>query len=209
MSKGLLISVEGNDGAGKTTQVNKLEEHLTAEGIDFLLTREPGGTRISEKIREIILDPKNQEMTALTEAFLYASSRAQHVVETIRPALEKGKLVICDRFTDSSIAYQGYGRQLGEKVRIINEVATDHLSPDLTLLFLVNPEEGKKRISHKELDRLEMEAMDYHWKVYNGYKKLAEENPDRIVIIDGTKGIEEISREIIAVITAFITAKQE
>lgn len=160
------------------------------------MTREPGGTRIGEKIRDIILNPEHQEMAHLTEALLYASSRAQHVAEKIRPALESGKTVICDRFMDSSIAYQGYGRKLGERVRIINEIAVEGLTPDLTFLLLVDPSEGKSRINRGHLDRLELEEIHYHMDVYNGYLELADKHPERMILIDASRGIEEISVEI-------------
>ena len=204
MRPGLFITFEGPDGAGKTTQISRLTDYLVSMGMDTVLTREPGGTRIGEKIREIILDPQHQEMDHLTEALLYASSRAQHVAEKIRPALDEGKTVICDRFMDSSIAYQGYGRKLGERVRIINEIAVEGLTPDLTILLLVDPDEGKKRISNGFLDRLELEAIHYHRDVYEGYLALANRYPERILCIDGNRGIEEISSEIIEKTAAFL-----
>ncbi len=204
MRPGLFITFEGPDGAGKTTQINKLTDYLTSMGMDAVLTREPGGTRLGEKIREIILDPQHQEMAHLTEALLYASSRAQHVAEKIRPALDAGKTVICDRFMDSSIAYQGYGRKLGERVRIINEIAVEGLVPNLTILLLVDPDEGKKRISNGFLDRLELEAIHYHRDVYEGYLELADMYPERILCIDGSRGVEEISSEIMEKTAAFL-----
>ncbi len=196
MKQGLFITFEGPDGSGKTTQIQRLKGYLAEKGIDAVLTREPGGTFIGEKIREIILDPEHQEMDYITESLLYAASRAQHVSEIIMPALIKGKTVICDRFMDSSIAYQGYGRKLGERVRIINEIAVNGLVPDLTFLLLVNPKEGKDRISVDALDRLEMEELDYHLDVYAGYMKLAEKHKDRILMVDGSRKIEEITEEI-------------
>ncbi|NLT47278.1 MAG: dTMP kinase [Clostridiales bacterium] len=204
MRTGLFITFEGPDGAGKTTQINRLTDYLASMGMDTVLTREPGGTQIGEKIREIILDPHHKEMAHLTEALLYASSRAQHVAEKIRPALNAGKTVICDRFMDSSIAYQGYGRKLGERVRIINEIAVEGLVPDLTFLLLVDPDVGKKRISNGYLDRLELEAIHYHRDVYQGYLKLADLYPERILCIDGSRGVEEISSEIIDKTAAFL-----
>ncbi len=209
MTSGLFITFEGPDGSGKTTQIHRLSDYLTEQGMDPVLTREPGGTHIGEKIREIILDPKHQEMAYLTEALLYAASRAQHVAEKIRPALEAGKTVICDRFMDSSIAYQGYGRKLGERVRIINEIAVEGLVPHLTVLLLVDPDEGKKRISGGFLDRLELEESQYHRDVYLGYLELAEQHPERILMVDGFRSVEEISREIIKKTSAFIKRHQE
>lgn len=196
MNRGLFITFEGPDGSGKTTQINRLKDYLITQGMDIIMTREPGGTRIGEKIRDIILNPEHQEMAHLTEALLYASSRAQHVAEKIRPALESGKTVICDRFMDSSIAYQGYGRKLGERVRIINEIAVEGLTPDLTFLLLVDPSEGKSRINRGHLDRLELEEIHYHMDVYNGYLELADKHPERMILIDASRGIEEISVEI-------------
>jgi dTMP kinase len=208
MRRGIFITFEGPDGAGKTTQIHRLRDYLTSKGTDLVLTREPGGTRIGEKIREIILDPEYQEMADLTEALLYASSRAQHVAEVIFPALKSGKTVICDRFMDSSIAYQGYGRKLGEKVRIINEIAVLGLIPDLTFLLLVDPGEGRRRISDGFLDRLELEEMQYHEEVYRGYMELAAQNTERMIVIDGSLKIDEISVKIIKETTAFLRRHQ-
>ncbi|NLP30825.1 MAG: dTMP kinase [Clostridiales bacterium] len=204
MSKGLFITFEGPDGSGKTTQINNLNTYLRGKGIDTVLTREPGGTIIGEKIREIILDIKHTEMSPMTEALLYAASRSQHVDQLIRPALEAGKTVICDRFIDSSIVYQGYGRKLGDCILTINEIAVSNLMPDLTFLLLVDPEIGMKRISNEELDRIESEKIDYHRDVYNGYLELAKKFPDRIIIIDGSKEIEEIENNIIDKVSKFI-----
>lgn len=209
MKPGLFITFEGPDGSGKTTQIHRLADFLASKGMEPVLTREPGGTQIGEMIREIILDPCHHEMAHLTEALLYASSRAQHVAQKIRPALEAGNTVICDRFMDSSIAYQGYGRKLGEKVRIINEIAVDGLTPDLTFLILVDPDEGKKRISNGFLDRLELEEIDYHRDVYQGYLEIAHRYPERILIIDGLRGIEEISAEITEKTTEFLRTHRE
>jgi len=208
MRQGLFITFEGPDGSGKTTQIKKLKEYLTNQGIDAVLTREPGGTYIGEKIREIILDPKHQEMTYLAESLLYAASRAQHVSEVIMPALKAGKTVICDRFMDSSIAYQGYGRKLGDKVRIINEIAVGGLVPDLTFLLLINPKEGKDRISRNELDRLELEEINYHLDVYAGYQELLQKHSDRIILIDGAGKIEDITEEITAKMWSFLESRQ-
>ncbi|MGI6733690.1 MAG: dTMP kinase [Anaerovoracaceae bacterium] len=208
MKPGLFITFEGPDGSGKTTQIHMLADFLASKGMDPVLTREPGGTKIGEMIREILLDPCHHEMAHLTEALLYAASRAQHVAQIIRPALEAGKTVICDRFMDSSIAYQGYGRKLGERVRIINEIAVDGVAPDLTFLILVDPDEGKKRISNGVLDRLELEEIDYHKDVYQGYLELAYQHPERICIIDGLRGIEEIGAEITERTIEFLTARR-
>ena len=157
MSNGYFISFEGVDGSGKSTQISKLNEYLEAGGYEVVLSREPGGTDIGEQIRSVILDPNNQGMTAVTEALLYAASRAQHVHDVIAPAVEAGKVVICDRFVDSSIAYQQYGRKLGECVRIINGYAIDGCMPDLTFLLKVKPDVGGTRIGSREKDRIELE----------------------------------------------------
>lgn len=201
MKKGLFISIEGPDGSGKSTQISLLRKYFEERGTDVVLTREPGGTPISEKIREIILDKNNKEMDAMTEALLYASSRAQHVAEVIKPALEAGKIVICDRFIDSSIAYQGYGRGLGDCVRVINEYAVRGCMPDVTFLLEMDPKIGKERISADDQDRLEQEKLEFHKKVFDGYMEI-EKKFDRIIGIDAARSIEEISADIIKHIEA-------
>lgn len=198
MKRGMFISIEGPDGSGKSTQIKLLEDFFNENGMETILTREPGGTVISEKIRQIILDKKHVEMDNMTEALLYAASRAQHVTEVIKPALLEGKTVICDRFVDSSIAYQGYGRHLGESVRIINEYAISGCMPDITFFLKVDPSIGKNRIREEEQDRLENEKLDFHNDVFRGYLELEDIYKDRIIGIDATKNIEEISAEIIS-----------
>lgn len=204
MTRGLFISIEGPDGSGKSTQIKKIKEYLNAKGYETVLTREPGGTVISEKIREVILDKSHTEMASMTEALLYAASRAQHVAEVIKPSLEDGKIVICDRFVDSSIAYQGCGRNLGEAVEIINRFAVDGCMPDITFLFKLPPSEGKKRIKEDEQDRIEKETLDFHNRVYESYLNLEKRFPDRIQGIDATKTIEEVSAQIIMCIEAVL-----
>ncbi len=203
MKNGLFISIEGPDGSGKSTQIEVLRKYFEKQGIDVLLTREPGGTPISEKIREIILDKNNMEMDDMTEALLYAASRAQHVAEVIKPALAAGKIVICDRFIDSSIAYQGYGRELGDCVRVINEYAVRGCMPDMTFLMKMDPKVGKERISESEQDRLEQEKLDFHRRVFDGYIEM-EERFDRIIGIDAERSIDEISADIISHIERII-----
>lgn len=195
--RGYFISFEGIDGSGKSTQINKLKEFLEQNGYDVLLTREPGGTKISEKIRNIILDADNKEMTDMTEAFLYAASRAQIVEEVIKPAIDSGKIVICDRYVDSSIAYQGYGRKLGDFVEVINSYAVQNIMPDLTVFMKVEPTIGNDRISNREKDRIELEAQDFHMAVYNGYDNLEKRFPDRIKSVDATRSIDEIHNNIL------------
>ena len=203
MKNGLFISIEGPDGSGKSTQIEVLRKYFEKQGIDVLLTREPGGTPISEKIREIILDKNIMEMDDMTEALLYAASRAQHVAEVIKPALAAGKIVICDRFIDSSIAYQGYGRELGDCVRVINEYAVRGCIPDMTFLMKMDPKVGKERISESEQDRLEQEKLDFHRRVFDGYIEM-EERFDRIIGIDAERSIDEISADIISHIERII-----
>ena len=196
MGRGLFITFEGPDGSGKTTQLERLKSFIMEKGYDAVLTREPGGTEIGEKIREIILDKNNMEMDSMTEALLYAAARAQHVSQVIKPALEEGRTVISDRFMDSSIAYQGFGRNLGDCVRVINEYAVKGCFPDITFLLKVDPEIGKIRIKADEQDRLELEKLDYHRAVFLAYEELEKRYPDRIIGIDAGRSIDEISREI-------------
>ena len=208
MNRGLFITFEGPDGSGKSTQIKNLKNKLEKKGLETVLTREPGGTAISENIRKMILDVKNSEMDSLTEALLYAAARAQHVAQIIMPALEADKTVICDRFMDSSIAYQGYGRKLGDQVRIINEYAVRGLSPDITFLLLLEPSIGKGRIK-RAYDRLELEKNEFHDDVYKGYLELAKRNPERIIMIDATKSILEIEKEIELHLEQLIQNKRE
>ena len=196
MNRGFFITFEGGDGSGKSTQISILKESLIEKGYDVILTREPGGTDISEKIRELILDPENGEMEDITEAYLYAAARAQLVRQLIKPALEEGKVVICDRFVDSSIAYQGFGRGLGDAVGVINTYAVDDCMPDLTILLKLDPERGSSRIAGREHDRIEQASDDFHRKVYEGYLKLEEKYPDRILGVDASGTIQEIADEI-------------
>ena len=195
---GLFISIEGPDGSGKSTQIENIKKFFEDKNIDIVFTREPGGTPIGERIREIILDNAFSEMDAMTEAMLYAASRAQHVAQVIRPALEAGKVVICDRFVDSSLAYQGYGRKLGDSVSIINGYAVGDCMPDITFLMKLDPNVGKHRIEENRdnQDRLEHEKMTFHKRVYKGYLELEKMYPERIVGIDASLGIDEIKEEI-------------
>lgn len=197
MKKGLFISIEGPDGSGKSTQIRKLKDFLEGQGKEAILTREPGGTEISEKIRAIILDKNNIEMDDMTEALLYAASRAQHVAQVIKPALSEGKTVICDRFVDSSIAYQGYGRHLGDCVRIINEFAVAGCMPDITFFLKIDPSVGKNRIKEEMQDRLELEKLTFHNEVFQGYLELEEKYKERIIGIDANRPIQAISDDII------------
>jgi len=210
MSKGLFISFEGPDGSGKTTQIKRLADYLQSKGYEVVLTREPGGTAISEKIRSLLLDPENKEMDSLTEAFLYAAGRAQHVAQLIKPSLQEGKIVLCDRFMDSSIAYQGYARGLGDCVRQINEIAVDDCQPDITFFMNLSAESGMARVNsrltgNEKPDRLEQEAIDFHKKVYEGYIQLSKIYTDRYIIVDADRSIEEITKELINIIDARVS----
>lgn len=197
--RGLFISFEGIDGSGKSTIIQKVYKHFKEINVDVMLTREPGGNVIAEKIRDIILDVEHSTMDDRTEALLYAASRRQHLIEKILPALKQGTLVLCDRFVDSSIAYQGYGRQIGPKeVLDINLFAIEDHMPDKTFFLDVDVQTGLNRIeTRNNLDRLEIEGSEFFKRVYDGYQNIVHEN-DRILIVDGTDTIENISQEIIA-----------
>lgn len=198
---GLFISIEGPDGSGKSTVIKHISQRISEKyPHSVVMTREPGGSEIAEKIRALLLDPANKKMDDRTEALLYAASRRQHIKEKILPALEAGKIVLTDRFVDSSVAYQGEGRGLGmDTVATLNEFATEGLEPDLTLYIDVHPEIGLARIAHKdsrrEKDRLELEANDFHHRVRAGYQKLLEEHADRMVYIDGERDAQEVINE--------------
>ena len=196
MSKGFLVSLEGPEGAGKTSVLEAIIPILEDRGIEVLSTREPGGILIGEKIREVILDPSHTEMDPKTELLLYIASRRQHLVEKVLPALAAGKLVIMDRFIDSSVAYQGFGRGLDkDAIDWLNEFATDGLKPDLTLYFDIEVEEGLARIaanSDREINRLDMEGLDLHRKVRQGYLSLLEKEADRIVKIDASLPLDQV-----------------
>ncbi|NLW25629.1 MAG: dTMP kinase [Clostridia bacterium] len=196
---GKFITIEGCDGSGKTTQSQLLEKYLRVKQVPCLFTREPGGTEISEQIRKIILNKENENMNWRTEALLYAASRAQLVGEKIVPALHKGLHVVCDRYIDSTLAYQGYGRGLSlEELKRINYFAAGGLKPDVTFLLDIDPEETFQRKARQEKDRLEKEKIEFHQKVRYGYLELARLEPERFKIIKATQSIEEIHREIVA-----------
>ncbi len=191
--RGIFITFEGLDGTGKTTQINKLENKLLDLGFPYKKTREPGGTPIAEKIREIILDPENTEMCFQTEALLYAASRAQHVNEIIKPALEKGEIVICDRFFDSTLAYQGYARELNlDDLYYINHFAMQEVKPNLTFLLDIPADHTSERINTRELDRLDLEEMDFKERVRAGFLKIADFEKDRVKVINASLEIQEI-----------------
>ena len=195
--RGFFLSVEGPDGSGKTTQVDLLEKNLKKFGFSVLRTREPGGCQISEDIRRIILDPQNMEMCDECEALLYAASRAQHVRQVIRPAVERGELVLCDRFVDSSVAYQGGGRQLGvDVIQQINAPAVGDMLPDATLYLAIDHKLAlMRRLAASEPDRLELEAVEFHGRVQKAYERLIRENKRRYLTVDASRDIDSIAED--------------
>jgi len=192
----MFITFEGPEGSGKTSAANEVIRILVARGYDVLYTREPGGTPIAEEIRNIILDKKNTALDARAEALLYAASRRQHLIEKVWPALKEGKIVISDRFLDSSLAYQGAARKIGiENVLNINLFATEGTFPDLTLLFDITPEKGLERIAvnkKREVNRLDLEALEFHRQVRETFLELAKKYRERYVVIDASKTLPEV-----------------
>lgn len=192
----LFITFEGGEGSGKSSALRLLDEKLRAEGFQTVLTREPGGTPIAEQIRNVILDRANTAMDARTEALLYAASRRQHLVEKVWPAIKEGKLVLCDRYLDSSLAYQGGARGLGiDEVLNVNLFATEGTYPDLTLLFDIEPELGLERIAknaQREVNRLDLEKIEFHRGVRATFLSLAKRYPERFVVLDASKSLEEV-----------------
>ena len=192
--KGLFITFEGPDGSGKTTVTGRICDLLAEKGFDVVHTREPGGIAIAEEIRNIILDPKNTMMDPKTEALLYAASRRQHLVERVLPAMAQGKIVICERFIDSSLAYQGFGRQLGfEEVLGINLFATDNVYPDLTIYLDIDEAVGLSRLKDRDFkDRLDQESIEFHHRVSEGYRAVLERFKERIHVIDASRSLDEV-----------------
>ena len=207
--KGIFITIEGNDGSGKTTVIEGISQMLKENGCDFIITREPGGSEVAEKIRSVILDKENSAMDPKTEALLYAASRRQHLVEKVLPALTDGKLVLCDRYLDSSLAYQGYARGIGiNEVFQMNQFATEGLLPDLTIYIAVHPSVGLNRKNkQKDLDRLESEKLSFHEAVFTGYEKLVDLYPRRIKRIDGEQVAEKVIGEAVDVVKTFLVEK--
>lgn len=208
--EGIFITLEGPDGSGKSTIMKNITNYLEGKDIDFIVTREPGGTKIGEKIRDIILDKDNHIMAAETEALLYAASRSQHIHEKILPALKAGKVVLCERFILSSLAYQGIGRNLGiEEVRMINDFGIKGIRPDLTLFFHVDPGTTLNRKTIKKGgDRLEAEGIDFHRQVYDGYMQLLKIYPENIQIVDATKSKENVFNQSIFYIEKIINKRR-
>ncbi|MDT2808559.1 dTMP kinase [Vagococcus lutrae] len=211
---GIFITIEGPDGAGKTSMIQelvpRLEETLTCS---VMTTREPGGIPISEEIREVILNPRHITMDERTEALLYAAARRQHLVEKILPALEADKLVLCDRFVDSSLAYQGVGRRIGmEEIAEINHFATEGITPHLTLYLDVDSETGLRRIqkgrSLSEINRLDNEDLVFHQRVRHAYLDLAEKYPDRIITIDAKQSLEKVVEKAYSEIMTYLTQNE-
>lgn len=202
MRNGLFITLEGPDGSGKTTVSQYLLKALAKRGFDVVYTREPGGIEISEQIRHVILDPKNTAMDVKTEALLYAASRRQHLIEKVLPALHEGKLVLCDRFIDSSLAYQGVGRGIGfDEVLLINAFAIEGHFPDITLYFDLPAEVGLSRISNRHfLDRLDQEEITFHQRVVEGYKEVLARFGNRISVINANQPVIDVCRDALNVL---------
>ena len=199
MSKGLFITFEGGDGCGKTTQIKLLDEYLRNKGYKTLLTREPGSIGLGVKVREILLN-YDGEVSPVCESFLFLADRAQNVDCIIKPALEDGTIVICDRHTDSSVAYQGYGRGLDiDRINMLNNIATSGLKPDLTIVLDVDVETSQKRVG-AEKDRMESAGVEFFERVRQGFLEIAKQEPDRVKVVDSTKTIEEIHKEIVGLV---------
>lgn len=201
MSSGLFISFEGGEGSGKTTILSHIVEKLNEKDIVHVITREPGGCDIAEQIRDIVLDVENTNLNKRSEALLYAASRAQHVEEVLKPALNDNKLVICDRYVDSSIVYQGYARgQQVNDIWSINNFAMDDVMPDITIFFDIKPVDAFKRMAEhaREMDRLDLEDIEFHNVVYEGFLELSKQ--ERFVRIDATKTIDEVVEEVYKII---------
>ena len=200
----MFITIEGPEGSGKTTATNRVVEELIKRGFDVVRTREPGGTPIAEQIRNVILDKQNTAMDPRAEALLYAAARRQHLVEKIWPATKEGKLVICDRYIDSSLAYQGGARGLGiQEIIDINMFATDNTWPDLTILFDIEPEIGLARIAKnadREVNRLDLEKIEFHKKVRETFLLLAEKQPERFIVIDASKDPDTVFKNTLEAI---------
>ncbi|OOM11194.1 dTMP kinase [Clostridium saccharobutylicum] len=209
MTKGLFIVFEGGEGTGKTTAIEAIYNWLIENNFKCIKTREPGGIKISEEIRQVILNKDNTAMDGRTEALLYAAARRQHLVEKVIPALENGTIVLCDRFIDSSLAYQGYARGLGiEEVMSINKFAIGEYMPDISILFDLDPKIGLERISssnQREVNRLDLEKLDFHENVRLGYNIVYENNKHRIIKIDASKSKENVINDIKKILKAQIS----
>jgi dTMP kinase len=204
MTGRFFITFEGPEGSGKSTQIKKLQEFFEKKGFEIILTREPGGTKPGDAIREVLISKASGKLEAETEMFLMLAQRCEHLRKVINPALNAGKVVLCDRYFDSSVAYQGYGRGLGaEKVRKAHEEFLGDFLPSLTILLQIAPADGLKRANHggtKQLDRMECEEISFHERVFDGYNKMAEKEPERIAKVDAVGNPDEISKRIIAAV---------
>lgn len=208
MKKGVFLSFEGIEGTGKSTQARLLFEHLREKGFDAVLTEEPGGTKIGRKIREVLLSPDHQEMTPLTELLLYFASRTQHLAQVIIPAVNRGAVVITDRFTDSTIAYQGYGRGIAlHFLHSLDTIATEGMQPNITLLLDLDVETGLSRNRGiNKTDRLELEDIGFHTRVRNGFLELAAQQPERIKIIDASLEKEEVRKRVLDLVLDIVSS---
>lgn len=201
MTNGMMITFEGGEGSGKSSVINRLLPELLSKGLPVVLTREPGGTKISEEIRSIILDKANTDMDPKTEALLYCAARRQHLIDKVFPALAKNQIVLSDRYLDSSLVYQGFARGIGmEEIRRINLFAIDNRIPDLTVYFDVRPEVGLARIGHnsaREINRLDLEQLSFHQLVHEGYRQLSAQEPERIRRIDAEQSFEDVYQQVL------------
>jgi dTMP kinase len=203
VSKGLFITFEGVDGCGKTTQMNLLAKYLKNDGHDVIITREPGAKGLGEKIREILLH-YDGEVSSRAESFLFLADRAQHIDKIVNPAVEEGKIVLCDRHTDSTIAYQGYGRGVDiAQLTMLNNLATGQRKPDITFVFDIDIETSMSRVG-KEKDRMESAGIEFFEKVRKGYLEIAKQEPSRVKVINSTRSIEEISKEVLGYINSVL-----
>lgn len=202
MKKGFFVTIEGCEGVGKSTLLRGLKDYLEIAGRDAVFTREPGGTEVAERIRAVILDPENAAMTPTAELLLYAAARAQHTEEKIIPAVRDGKLVICDRYSDSTLAYQSYARGLDRgECLAADEIARRGVKPDLTVFLDLSPERGFARKGGADKgDRLEREKIDFHERVYAGFRAIAESDPDRVVAVDASKSKEEVLAAVVSLL---------
>lgn len=204
---GFFITIEGIEGSGKSTLTEGIIEFLKTKGFNVVYSREPGGTKVGESVRNILLADSN-EMDPMTEVFLFLAARRENVKKNILPALRDGKVVVCDRYTDSTIAYQGYGRGLPIKLlRRLNKLATYGIKPDLTLVIDIDPEKGLKRIGEKELDRIERENIDFHRRVRDGYRKIARISGRRVKLLDGELPKEELLKKAISLVENRLSEK--
>lgn len=208
MNKGFMVVFDGSNGAGKTTVIKSVEKYLSSKGFDVLLTREPGGTPIGEKIREVILDPKTPEMSFMTELMLFGAGRAQHIQEKLIPALSEGKIVISDRFDAATYSFQHFARGIDiNTINKINDLALSGFSPNMNIVLDLDPEEGLKRVQSRGegLDRLEDEKAEFLARARNGYLKQAEQNPSKFEVIDAFQSKEKVLQDVIQVIDELIS----